>query len=175
MASMSTAASPPPVASVRQAIESYLLERLGSVRAEDPDGFSCRKGTTRVYVTVTDGVATASTLVQVMAPLAIGVMPSIALFEYVGRRSDDFFIGSISVKKRDDSLVDLVFVHTLVGDHLHREDLMVVMDVVAATADGLDEAAVATFGGTMAHDERCSPNAADDTTSDRGTSSETRS
>lgn len=106
-------------------------------------------GSTALFVDVDDVFDGKYTRVRVDAPVLMDVPVTDELLAYIGMRSNSFLFGGFALMMETDSARTgiLSFRQTLLGDALDRVELEVATNLVALTADDLDDNLQRRFGG----------------------------
>ena len=137
------------VAETRRKVQHYLTKH-GRVEIDEDGDFSFREGSTQVFIRVLDWGESA-TIVSLWAIVAGDIPVTPALFEHVATTTDDYWLGHLGVKVRDDATALVIFSHRLLGNVLDEEGAMHAAMAVASTADRLDDELVERFGGRTFH------------------------
>jgi hypothetical protein len=135
---------------VKDKVQRYLTDLIGSVEIDAEGRFSFRHGSARLFVQV-DQINEESTAVEIVAPLVFNARATPELFHYVATRGSYRF-GHLSAAERDDG-VSIFYQHTLLGDFLDPDELKWAVFAMANTADELDTQLRSQFGGETFHED----------------------
>jgi hypothetical protein len=138
---------------VREKVERYLQDLVGELEG-GPDGpFSFRKGSARVFVVV-QSLADRWTLVTIQVGVLFYVPASEVLYRHVALHAGDLLFGTLSLRPTErPGYVDVVLLHSLLGDYLDREELNVAVQAIATAADAMDNQLQDHFGGIRYHED----------------------
>ncbi len=76
---------------------------------------------------------------------AMGLPPSPALYRWVAVQAGRRLVGQLSADLNDDGQVDIWFRHTIVDSSLEKEDLCLLVGVLAASADEIAREVTSLF------------------------------
>src|SRR5687767_9669333 len=139
-----------PEADVREKVQRYITELATGVNIDKDGDYSFRHGSARVFVSVIP--QSERTIVQIMAPVVVGAEDTPALYEYVGRKTDDWIFGHLGVSKPGaDGKVTVVMRHDLLGDYLDPAEFDDAVAAVAISVDKIDEEVQREVGGSRFH------------------------
>lgn len=138
-----------PAADIQPKVLQWLREMFNGVEEQDGGSiFVPGFGSTALFVYVQDVFENQHVRVLIDAPILIGVPVTKDLYEYIGYRSNDFVFGSFAlVHSQGEKTGILVFRQTLLADALDKVELELASQVVAITADDLDNDLTVRFGG----------------------------
>jgi hypothetical protein len=143
------------VAEIRRQVGVWLNEIFSSVITREPDGILDfgipGVGSTAVFVGVRK-FGDEITAVTVTAPVLVGVAITDDLFNFLGRNSGSYIIGRFSVMNPETSAIlasCLVFEHSVLGEHLTKDELLLLCSVIGHTADEVDDSFKLAFGGEL--------------------------
>jgi hypothetical protein len=135
----------------RRQIGRWLNESFVGVQARVPDGFLdflvLGVGTTAVFVGVRQ-LGTETSAVTVTAPVLTDVRVTDDLIRYLGMNAGEYLIGRLSLKGAGE-VQHLVLEHAVLGNHMSREELLVLCSLVSTTADELEDELQRRFGGNL--------------------------
>lgn len=111
-------------------------------------------GSTALFVSVQDVFNNQYVQVRVDAPILLDVPITSELLQYIGVKSSDYVFGSLALLTDSDAAQTAVlcFRQSLLGDALDQVELQVATQVVALTADDLDDNLKRRFGGRRFHE-----------------------
>jgi len=132
------------VENLKRRIEGYLRETVGTYQVAPEDSYSLRHGTTRLIIRPTNLPGSDKTLAVLFAFVAIGVNVTNELTRYLNDINKQIIFGKFFVLE-DQKLV--ICQHSLLGDTLDKDELMIGIAAVALTSDEYDEKIVERFGG----------------------------
>lgn len=133
------------VAEVKDKVQRHLVGAFGSVALDKDGDYSIEAGSARVYVSVSEWGE--RTLVRVFAQTNFELTPSPELYEWIVKHTRSYRFGHVSLVEFEDGTARLDFDHTLLGDFLDPEELLVAVRMVGTTADEIDDEVKDTFGG----------------------------
>lgn len=144
--------TPPHVLQVKDKVQRYLSDQVGSVEIDRDGDFTFQFGSARIFISCY-AMNDERTLIDITFILLSGVQPTPELYEYVAVEGDYRF-GNLTVVRNDESeLVQILFTHSLLGDYLDPDELMVAVGVMVNTADDLDDELKKRFGGNVFHEQ----------------------
>jgi len=135
---------------VKEKVRRYLTDIFGTVQIDRDGDFTFRQGSARVFLRVEE-LGDDKTVVAIWAPTNNDVPPKPELFRYIATHNAYRF-GSLLAVERGDK-VNVVFKHTLLGDTLDPDELMIAAALVAGTADKVDTEIKEKFGGRIFHED----------------------
>ena len=138
------------LAVVKDKVQRYLTDLLGSVQVDRDGDFSLRQGSARVFVRVAP-LGEERTFVAVWAETNLEVPPSPELYKFIAT-GNRYSFGCLRCREADGK-VSVIFGHSLLGDFLDPDELKMTVVVVAHTADAIDDEIVTKFGGRKFHED----------------------
>jgi hypothetical protein len=134
----------------RAEVQRILVEMFGKIEITKENEFTFPYGSTRVFIDVF-GVDQGSSVVNVYAVTSVDVPPSQQLFRFLALNADAALFGHLGAIERDE-VVDVVFSHRLLGDHLDAEELKRTVATIAGAANEVDDVICDRFGGRRYRD-----------------------
>jgi hypothetical protein len=131
-------------AAVREKVQRFLADILGTVEVDRDGDFTFAFESTRVFVSIIEQED--RTLVKIFAPLVLKVPPSPELYEHIALHAGDYLFGSFELDQADEGFT-ILFYHVLLGDYLDGEELHNAVRAIANIADDTDDELKAKFGG----------------------------
>ncbi len=138
------------LAVVKDKVQRYLTDLLGSVQVDRDGDFSLRQGSARVFVRVAP-LGEDRTFVAVWAETNLEVPPSPELYKFIAT-GNRYSFGCLRCREADGK-VSVIFGHSLLGDFLDPDELKMTVVVVAQTADEIDDEIMTKFGGRKFHED----------------------
>ena len=140
----------PAVEAKRSEVQHILVDMFGKIEVTRENEFTFPYGSTRVFIDVF-GVDESSSVVNVYAVTSVDVPPSEQLFRFLALNADAALFGHLGAVERE-GVVDIVFSHRLLGDHLGTEELKRTVATVAGAANEVDDVITERFGGRRYRD-----------------------
>ena len=143
------------VQQVREKVERYFTELTGTGFDTTPGGsISARHGSTRLFMACAP-LGAGLTAVHLSAPVVLAVAPGPELYRFLALTSGRYPFGRLLMRQSDthQSLVDVFYQHSLLGDYLDREEFNLAVSIVAQAADELDNEMQSLFGGRRMHED----------------------
>lgn len=139
----------PNVLAVKDKVQRWLNDAVGSITIDKDGDFTFRFGSTQIFIGVIDQED--RVLVHLQMPLLFEVPLTPELYKYVATENAYFF-GKLRVVEKDG--VGLVgFEHTLLGDYLDAEELHAAIRGMVNSGDDVDNELQAKFGGRVFHED----------------------
>ena len=138
------------LAVVKDKVQRYLTDLLGSVQVDRDGDFSLRQGSARVFVRVAP-LGEDRTFVAVWAETNLEVPPSPELYKFIAT-GNRYSFGCLRCREADGK-VSVIFGHSLLGVFLDPDELKMTVVVVAQTADEIDDEIMTKFGGRKFHED----------------------
>lgn len=133
---------------LRAKVTSYLTEAGIQCTADQHGNYQFKHGTTMVFMQLLTWQQ--YTLVKVFAPLAVDITRADQeLAFFLAERNHALLFGKFSL---DIPRRSIWLEHTLLGNHLDAEELLMTLEVVAFLADEFDEQIAQAAGGKRAVD-----------------------
>ncbi len=140
----------PAIQELRRKIVAYLEHDGTPYRVDEHGSYIFRYGTTLVFIQPLEWHT--YTLVKIFAPLAFEITRADRELAYVlTERNFNLVFGKLSLDLERRSIW---LEHVLLGDFLDADELLVTLDVIAATADQYDEQIATIAGGKRIIDMR---------------------
>lgn len=124
-----------------------LYGEAGATPYENSPGWTISSGSAMVHVAVVDWRDNLH-LIQIMAYVVRGPELTPACLRYLLDENHNTAFGGFSV----DEDADIAFGHKLIAEHCEKDELKVVIQAVAFTADHMDDVIVQRWGGKRASD-----------------------
>lgn len=132
---------------VKAKVQRILTEEFGTVSIDRDGDFSVTYGSAMAFITFAD--LEQFVVVEIAAYVLSDVPVTPELLRYAALEGGHVF-GHMSVLVDDGGDTGtLVFSHTLLGDFLDKDELLLALEWVAGTADDVDDELQAQFGGTV--------------------------
>ena len=128
-------------------VQRILTQEFGRVSVDSSGAFLVEEGSATAFIQCVD--LEGMVVVELCAYVLVDVPLTSELFRYAALEAGHVF-GHMSVL--DDERSDLgilTFSHTLLGDFLDKEELLVALEWVLGTADEVDDELQARFGGEI--------------------------
>ena len=138
------------VGTVKQKVQRYLADAFGTVQIDRDGDFTFRHGSARIFIRVAE-LGPDKTAVAIWAPTNNDVPPSPELFRYVAT-NNAYTFGSLMAVERGDT-VNIAFKHSMLGDNLDPDELVMAVVLLAGTADKIDNEIKEKFGGRSFHED----------------------
>jgi hypothetical protein len=139
------------MAVVKDKVQTYLRELVGSYEVDSDGDYTFRDGSARIFVSVREMVEHA--YVEIYSILTVDIPETPEIYEYVATKSGSYYFGGLGVRKQPENGVRVILSHGLMGDYLDPEELKLAVVLLARTADELDTEIRERFGGTTFHDD----------------------
>lgn len=136
---------------LKDKVQRYLTDLVGSVQIDRDGDFTARQGSSRIFIRCVEW-GEDKTIVTLMVPLLLDVQPSAELFRHVALHSNDWIFGHLYAVERD-GRAELHLGHKLLGDYLDPEELKSAVAGMALTADHIDDELKNQFGGNRFHED----------------------
>jgi hypothetical protein len=146
-ASTTTDETPDALAETTRKVNEY-LSSFDDVEQDDEGNASVPWGSARVFITV-ETFDQDEAVVKACATVVQGAKPTPELFHHVATHQSE--VGHLAAVEEPDGTATITFSHSLLGEFLNPAELRLTIVAVAHTADQLDDALAAQFGGTV-HD-----------------------
>jgi hypothetical protein len=140
----------PDLEAKRAEVQKILIDMFGKIEVTKDSEFTFAYGSTRIFVDVF-AVSGGSNVVNVYAIATIDLPPSEELFRFLALNADASLFGHLGAAERE-GMIDVVFSHRLLADHLDRQELERTVATVATTANEVDDVIVQRFGGRRYRD-----------------------
>lgn len=134
---------------IRRRVRGDLLPIADSVEVLSDEILSVRRGSARLFISCSPW-SEAVTLVEVRSLVLLNVPPSPEAFEAIAGRT--FRLGALHAELNGSGLIDLWLTHALIGECLAPGELETVVEVLAQTADDVDDELKSRFGGQRFHE-----------------------
>jgi len=138
------------VRAVREKVQRYLTDFLGTIQIDRDDRITFRHGSARVFVSVAE-FGPDKTVVRITAPTNSEVTPTPDFYHYVATENKYVFGSMVAVESQGKAGV--LFKHSLLGDTLDPDELLLAVGLVAGTADEIDNEIKSRFGGRVFHED----------------------
>ncbi|MBM3696009.1 MAG: YbjN domain-containing protein [Actinobacteria bacterium] len=138
------------VLAVREKVQRYLTDAFGSVEIDKDGDFTFRRGSARVFIRVSE-LGPDKTVVAMWAPTNNDVPASPELFHYVATNNAYTFGSLVAFEK--DAGVNIAFKHSLLGDTLDPDELVIAAILLSGTADEIDTEVRQRFGGRTFYED----------------------
>jgi len=138
------------VEAVREKVRRYLTDEFGTVQIDRDGDFTFRWGSARIFIRVSE-LGSDKTVVAIWAPTNNDIPATPELFHYVAT-SNAYTFGSMMATEKGD-MVNIAFKHSLLGDTLDPDELILAAVLVAGTADTIDTEVQQRFGGRVFHED----------------------
>jgi len=138
------------VRAVREKVQRYLTDFLGTIQIDRDGDFTFRHGSARVFVSVAE-FGPDKTVVRITAPTNSEVTPTPDFYHYVATENKYVFGSMVAVESQGKAGV--LFKHSLLGDTLDPDELLLAVGLVAGTADEIDNEIKSRFGGRVFHED----------------------
>lgn len=137
------------IALVKEKVQRYLTDMLGSVTIDRDGDFAIRYGSSQIYVRV--AAFGEGSVVSVFAPTNYEVPPSAELYRYVAEINRNYVFGKFSTRETDGK-VAVSLTHALLGEYLDPDELKSAVGLLASLADQVDDDIKSKFGGRRFHE-----------------------
>jgi hypothetical protein len=138
------------IEAVREKVQRYLTDQFGTVQIDRDGDFTFRWGSARIFIRVGE-LGDDKTVVAIWAPTNNDVPPTPELFHYIAT-NNAYTFGSLMAVERGDK-VNVAFKHSLLGDTLDPDELVLAAVLLAGTADQIDTEIQQRFGGRIFHED----------------------
>ena len=138
------------VLAVKEKVQRYLVDVLGTIEVDSDGDFTFRHGSARLFVSVVPMGETA-TFVMLMAITNRDVPASLELYKYVATEAHSMF-GHLECDEKNGK-VTVRLLHNFLGEFLDPDELQFAVGILAETADEIDDQIVARFGGRRFHED----------------------
>lgn len=142
--------APDRVGLVKEKVQRYLADAFGTVQVDRDGDFTFRHGSARVFIRVAE-LGTDKTVVAMWAPTNKDIPPGPELFRYLAT-NNAYTFGSLMAVEREGK-VNVVFKHSMLGDTLDPDELVMAAVLLAGTADTVDDEIKQKFGGHVFHED----------------------
>ncbi len=141
-------AETPALEALREKITSYLDQANQHYVPGSDGGYAIRKGTAVVFIRCIE--SNDHTFVKLVSPLALEITRATSdLAFFLAGQNNNLLVGKLSL---DIPSQTIWLEHVLLGDYLQPEELLISLNLVAATADLYDEQIAMAAGGKRAID-----------------------
>lgn len=137
------------VALVKEKVQRYLTDMLGSVTIDRDGDFAIRYGSAQLFVRVS--AFGEGSIANVFAPTNSEVPASPELYRYVAEINRNYVFGKFSTRESEGK-VTVSLTHALLGEYLDPDELKSALGLLAALADEVDDDIKSKFGGRRFHE-----------------------